>query len=107
MQLDLLHGTLDLLVLQTLAIAPAHGWGIAQHIEVRSNAFRLNQGSLYPALYRLEDEGLIEGDWSVAEDTRRRVKTYRLTRAGRRQLEAETERWRAYVRAVDLVLGEA
>ena len=104
--MDVIQGTLDLLILRTLATRPAHGWGIAQEIEVLSReVLRLNQGSLYPALHRLEDAGLITGEWGVAEDTRRRVKVYRLTRAGRAALEAETQEWRSYVRAIELVLA--
>jgi PadR family transcriptional regulator PadR len=104
--MDVLQGTLDLLILQTLALEPAHGWGVAQQLEGRSRAaLRLNQGSLYPALHRLEDEGFIAGDWTIAEDTRRRVKVYRLTRAGQRRLAEATQEWRAYVRAVDLILA--
>lgn len=106
--MDVIQGTLDLLILRTLAGEPMHGWGIAQRVEVLSrDALRLNQGSLYPALHRLEDAGLIGGEWGVAEGTRRRVKVYRLTRAGRGALDAETQHWRSYVRAIDLVLGGA
>jgi PadR family transcriptional regulator PadR len=104
--MEVLQGTLDLLILNVVAKGPAHGWSIAQRIADRSEeALRLNQGSLYPALHRLEDGGLIQGTWMVAEDTRRRVKEYRLTRAGRRVLERQTAQWRAYVRAIDLVLA--
>lgn len=106
--MDVIQGTLDLLILRTLANRPAHGWGIAQNIELLSrDVLRLNQGSLYPALHRLEDAGLITGEWTVAEQTRRRVKEYRLTRPGRHALEAETQHWRSYVQAIDLVLGGA
>ena len=104
--MDVIQGTLDLLILRTLASGPAHGWGIAQNIELLSrDVLRLNQGSLYPALHRLEDAGLITGEWTVTEQTRRRVKEYRLTRAGRGALEAETQQWRTYVQAIELVLG--
>jgi PadR family transcriptional regulator PadR len=104
--MDVLQGTLDLLILNVLATEPAHGWSIAQRIAARSeDVLRLNQGSLYPALHKLEDEGLIAGTWIIAKDTRRRVKEYRLTRAGRRVLARHTAEWRAYVRAIDLVLA--
>ena len=105
--MDVLQGTLDLLILRVLDREPAHGWGIAQRIEALSKALRLNQGSLYPALHRLEDAGLIEGEWVIAEDTRRRVKEYRLTRTGRRHLGQEQRQWQAYVKAVQLVLEGA
>ena len=106
--MDVIQGTLDLLILRTLAGGPAHGWGLAQNIELQSrDVLRLNQGSLYPALHRLEDAGLITGEWTVTEQTRRRVKEYRLTRAGRSALEAETQQWRTYVQAIERVLGGA
>ena len=106
--MDLLQGTLDLLVLRTLDAGEGHGWAIAQRIERLSrDALKLNQGSLYPALHKLEDAGLIEGRWEIAEETRRRVKVYRLTRAGRKHLAAETDQWRAYVQAVELVMTGA
>ena len=105
--MDVLQGTLDLLILRVLEREPAHGWGIAQRVEQLSRVLRLNQGSLYPALHRLEDAALIEGDWVIAEETRRRVKEYRLTRAGRRRLGAETRQWQAYVQAIQLVLEGA
>ncbi len=105
--MDVLQGTLDLLVLRVLQHQPSHGWGIAQRVEALSQVLRLNQGSLYPALHRLEDAGLIAGEWGIAEDTRRRVKEYRLTRAGRRRLAEETAQWQAYVQAMKLVLDGA
>ncbi|MEX0890673.1 MAG: PadR family transcriptional regulator [Gemmatimonadota bacterium] len=104
--MDVRQGTLDLLVLRTLAEEPAHGWAIAQRIEMLSeDALRLNQGSLYPALHKLEDGGYISGKWGIAEDTRRRVKVYSLTARGRSRLSAEEADWRAYVQAMELVLG--
>lgn len=105
--MDVLQGTLDLLIMRVLEREPAHGWGIAQRVEELSRVLRLNQGSLYPALHRLEDAGLIAGEWIIAEDTRRRVKEYRLTRAGRRRLGQETRQWQAYVQAMQLVLEGA
>jgi PadR family transcriptional regulator PadR len=104
--MDLLKGTLDLLILHSLLAQPAHGWAIAQRVESGSDsAFKLNQGSLYPALHKLEDEGLIRGKWLVAEDTRKRVKVYALTRSGRRALQTETDNWRAYARAMELLIS--
>jgi PadR family transcriptional regulator, regulatory protein PadR len=104
---DVMQGTLDLLVLRVLAAGPAHGWGIAQRVEALSGVLRLNQGSLYPALHRLEDAGVIAGSWGIAEETRRRVKVYRLTSAGEARLESESAQWSAYVRAMRLVLEGA
>lgn len=102
--MDVLQGTLDLLVLKVLAAGPQHGWAIAQWIGTQSEALlRVNQGSLYPALHRLEDEGWIEGSW-VKSETQRRVKEYRLTRSGRKRLGQELAAWRSYTRAVDRIL---
>jgi PadR family transcriptional regulator PadR len=104
---DLLQGTLDLLVLRTLQLGPRHGWSIAKRIQDTSrDVLRVNQGSLYPALYRLEDRGLIAAKWGVSDEGRR-AKFYRLTTAGRKQLAVETRRWRAFAAAMDLVLGAA
>src|SRR5262249_32955911 len=102
---DLLQGTLDLLVLKTLASDGAmHGWGIAQRIAERSGeVFAVNQGSLYPALHRLEREGGIRSRWG-ASDNNRRAKFYEITRSGRRQLEAEAELWRRTAAAVARIL---
>jgi PadR family transcriptional regulator, regulatory protein PadR len=102
---DLLQGTLDLLILRTLSANDAmHGWGIAQRLQVVSrDTFVLNQGSLYPALHRLEARGLIEAEWGESENNRR-AKFYRLTRAGRRQLADEVDYWRRFTGAVGLVL---
>lgn len=102
---DVLRGTLDLLILRTLARGPEHGWGIAQHIEHQSDeAFEVGQGSLYPALQRLENKAWVVSEWR-ATDQNRRAKYYRLTATGRRALQAETDSWRRYVRAVDLILA--
>ena len=107
MATDLLRGTLDLLILKTLAGAPMHGWALSQAIQHQSeNLLRVGQGSLYPALQRLENEGWIESEWATT-DQNRPAKYYRLTTSGRRALAAETRSWREYVRAVDLILGEA
>jgi transcriptional regulator len=102
---DVLQGTLDLLVLKTLALEPMHGWGIAQRIQQRSEqALEVGQGSLYPALMRLERRGWISGSWGTS-DNNRRARYYRLTALGARQLARETESWRRYARAVELILG--
>jgi transcriptional regulator len=102
---DQLQGTLDLLVLKTLAaLGPLHGYGIATHIQQISNeALRVEEGSLYPALHRIEGAGWIASEWTLSA-TNRRVKAYRLTPAGRRQLEAEERRWNNLSRAVGKVL---
>ena len=104
---DLLQGTLDLLILQTLLLGPAHGHTIAQVIEHTSeNALEVEQGSLYPALHRLEDRGLLFSEWGTSENNRR-AKFYRLTAKGRRELTAATSRWRHMTRAIGLILGES
>jgi transcriptional regulator len=101
---DLLQGTLDLLILRTLALEPMHGWGIAQRIQQASqNVFQIGQGSLYPALHRLEYKGWIEADWRASENNRK-AKYYALTRTGRKQLEAEIQSWDRLAGAVTLVL---
>ena len=90
---DLLQGTLDLLILQTLALGPMHGWGVAQRIQQVSNeVLQIGQGSLYPALHRLEYKGWIQSGWGSSENNRR-AKFYSLTATGRKQLEAELETW--------------
>jgi len=90
---DLLQGTLDLLILKTLGLGPEHGWAISQRIQqISEDALRVNQGSLYPALHRLEEQGWIASEWGTSESNRE-AKFYRLTRAGVRQLELETENW--------------
>ena len=101
---DLLQGTLDLLVLKTLQPGPAHGWDIAQRIrQVSRDVLRVNQGSLYPALHRLEAQGSIASEWG-ASDNNRRAKFYRLTNVGRAQLAAETKNWERFSEAVGLIL---
>jgi transcriptional regulator len=104
---DLLQGTLDLLVLRTLRTGPQHGWGIAQRIQqISEDVLRVNQGSLYPSLHRLEHEGWIEAEWG-SSDNNRRAKFYRLTRAGQKRLGEETESWERLSAAVGRVLRMA
>ena len=99
-----IQGTLDMLVLKSLQLGPMHGWGITDRIESGSrNVFDLNQGSLYPALYRLEKQGLVRSEWNVSENNRR-ARFYALTPAGRRQLAAERANWERLSGAVNLVL---
>ena len=101
---DVLRGTLDLLILKTLTLEPMHGWGISARIQQFSKGvLDVNQGSLYPALQRLEQKGWIESDWQQTENNRR-AKYYALTAAGRRAVGAETAHWRRYVDAVELIL---
>jgi transcriptional regulator len=102
--LDLLQGTLDLLILRTLALGPMHGWAISQRIQQMSDdVLRVNQGSLYPALHRLETAGWLAAEWRTTEQNRQ-AKYYALTRAGQRQLRAETESWERMAEAVGKVL---
>ena len=104
---DLLQGTLDLLILRTLSGEPMHGWGISQRIQQLSkDVLQVNQGSLYPALHRLEDRGWIASFWGTSENNRR-ARYYRLTPAGRKQLAAQTNRWDEIVRAVNRILRPA
>lgn len=104
---DLLQGTLDLLVLRSLALEPMHGWGIAQRIQqVSQNVLQVGQGSLYPALHRLEYKGWIQAEWGESENNRR-AKFYSLTRTGRKQLEAELKNWERLTSAIALVLKGA
>jgi len=104
-QLDLPQGTLDLLILRTLSLGPQHGWAISERVQqVSADMLRIQQGSLYPALHRLERRGWVTAKWGVS-DNNRKAKYYELTRSGRRQLEAETESWRRLTSAVALVLG--
>jgi transcriptional regulator len=106
-QTDALRGSLDLLVLKTLSLEPMHGWGISQRVQHMSDgALEVNQGSLYPALQRLEKTGLVASDWGVT-DNNRRARYYRLTAAGRRALGVELERWRRFAAALETVLGSA
>ena len=102
---DVLRGTLDLLILKTLLSAPMHGWGISQRIEENSRSvLDVNQGSLYPALQRLEQREWIDSEWRTT-DNNRRAKYYRLTAKGRKALSAETASWRRYVAAVEDILA--
>jgi len=102
---DLLQGTLDLLILRTLALEPMHGWGIALRIQQLSReVLQVGQGSLYPALHRLEYKGWIRADWGTS-DNNRRARYYALTRAGKKQLDAELATWDRLSTAVGLVLG--
>jgi transcriptional regulator len=102
-----LYGTLDMLVLKVLARGPMHGYGVARQIQRSSDeVLKIEEGSLYPALYRMERRGWIEWEWGPSE-TNRRAKYYRLTRAGRRQLEAEASSWAVFSRAVGRVMGTA
>jgi PadR family transcriptional regulator PadR len=101
---DLLQGTLDLLILKTLALESMHGWGIAQRIQqVSKEALQIGQGSLYPALHRLEYKGWIRADWGASENNRK-AKYYSLTRSGQKQLEVELENWGRLSTAIGLVL---
>lgn len=106
-QIDLPQGTLDLLLLRTLAAGPLHGWAISERVQqVSSDVLRIQQGSLYPALHRLERRGWIKAQWGTSENNRR-ARYYELTRAGRKQLEKEEESWRRLVAAVAQVLESA
>ena len=101
---DILQGTLDMLVLKALQLEPMHGWGITERIQAWSDdALQLGQGTLYPALYRLERQGLIRSEWGVSENNRR-ARYYSLTRSGRRQFDEEVAAWRRVSRAINLVL---
>jgi len=104
---EILQGTLDMLILRTLVLGPAHGHTIAEAIERTSeNALEVEQGSLYPALHRLEDRGWLSSEWGVSENNRK-AKFYRLTAKGRKELNAATGRWRRMTRAIGLILGES
>ena len=101
---DLLQGTLDMLILKTLALEPMHGFGIGQRIkQVSKEVFQVNQGSLYPALHRLEQEGWIAAEWRASENNRR-AKYYRLTRTGKKKLSAEAENWERVSSAIARVM---
>jgi transcriptional regulator len=101
---ELLQGTLDMMVLKTLALGPLHGYAIARRIrQASSDVLVVEEGSLYPALYRLEERGLVVAEWGVSENNRR-AKYYRLTRAGRTQLEAATDNWTKLAVAVSKVM---
>jgi len=102
---DLLQGTLDMLILRILALEPMHGFAIAKRIEqISEELLRVEHGSLYPALYRLEEQGQVEAEWGVSENNRQ-VKYYKLTRSGRRQLERELENWRRVSLGIERVIG--
>jgi PadR family transcriptional regulator, regulatory protein PadR len=104
---DILQGTLDMLILRTLVTGAAHGHTIARVIENSSqNALDVEQGSLYPALHRLEDRGMVASEWGVSENNRR-AKYYRITSKGRKELSAAAGRWRRMTHAIGLILGES
>jgi PadR family transcriptional regulator PadR len=103
--LDLPQGTLDLLLLRTLSLEPLHGWAISERVQqISSDVLRIQQGSLYPALHRLERRGWIKAHWGTSENNRR-AKYYELTKSGRRQLEVERDAWERLTAAVAQVLG--
>src|SRR5712691_352174 len=104
---DLVQGTLDLLILRTVALEPIHGWAIAQRIrQVSNEQLRVGQSALYPALHKLEHQGLIEAEWAPSENNRR-AKYYKLTTAGRKALKAETAQWERLSTAIWLVVKPA
>ena len=106
-RIELPQGTLDLLILKTIALGPQHGWAISERIQqISSDVLQVQQGSLYPALHRLERRGLIRAAWGASENNRR-AKYYVLTRSGRRELEAQLESWRRLSLAMDQVLRMA
>jgi len=106
-RLDLLQGTLDLLILRTLHTGPMHGWAISDRIQqISQDVLQVNQGSLYPALHRLEHQGWIQAEWGISE-LGRRARFYRLTAAGRKQLEHETDAWSRLTAAIGRVLEMA
>jgi PadR family transcriptional regulator, regulatory protein PadR len=106
-RLELPQGTLDLLILKTLTLQPLHGWAVSERLEqISRDAFQVGQGSLYPALHRLERRGWIAAEWGVS-DNNRKAKYYHLTRAGRKQLQAEAVAWRKLSAAVEHVLDLA
>lgn len=106
-RVDLLQGTLDLLILRTLSAGPRHGHAIARHIQRTSEELlQVETGSLYPALHRLEAKGWISAEWALS-DKGKRARYYRLTGPGRRQLESEQSKWQAFARAIGLILNPA
>ncbi|HLH04725.1 MAG TPA: PadR family transcriptional regulator [Bryobacteraceae bacterium] len=106
-RLDLLQGTLDLLILRTLSTGPKHGWAVSERIQqISDGVLQVNQGSLYPALHRLEQQRWIKAEWGVSE-LGRRARFYQLTPAGRRQLEIETNEWSSLAQAIGKVLKMA
>ena len=105
-QTEILQGTLDLLILKTLSLEPLHGHGISRRLaQVTDGVFQVNPGSFFPALYRMEQEGWIRGDWGRTENNRR-ARYYKLTRDGRKRLDAETRNWNRVAQAIGLVLQE-
>ena len=105
-QVDLVQGTLDMLILQVVSLEPAHGYGIAQRLQqISRSVVQVNQGSLYPALHRLEQKGWLRSEWKQSE-TSREAKFYSLTAAGRKQLAAEKESWARLAAAVQLIFRE-
>jgi PadR family transcriptional regulator, regulatory protein PadR len=103
--LDLLQGTLDMLVLKAVSLGPLHGYGVLIRIQqISQNRLEIQQGSLYPALYRLEHEGLINSEWGES-DNKRKARFYRLTAAGRRRLERETNKWNEFAGVVAVILN--
>src|SRR5271165_1984593 len=104
---DLVYGTLDMLILKALQHEPMHGLGIANRVQqISAEVLRVEQGSLYPALYRLEAQGWISAEWGVSENNRK-ARYYKLTAAGRKQLSAETDHWARLTTAINLVLAKA
>ena len=104
---DLLQGTLDMLILKTLSLAPMHGWGISQRIQqISKDVLQVNQGSLYPSLHRLERRGWITSEWGTSENNRR-AKFYHVTRTGRKQLAEETENWERLSAAIARIMQTA
>ena len=104
---DLLQGTLDMLVLKAVSLGPLHGYGVLLRIQqISQDRLEVQQGSLYPALYRLEHEGWIAGEWGQSEN-KRRARYYRLTAAGRRRLEEETRKWRQFAEVIGVILNTA
>jgi len=102
---DVLQGTLDMLILKAVSLEPMHGWGVAQRIQqFSSDVLQVNQGSLYPALHRLEDRGWIDAEWGTSENNRR-AKFYRLTKAGQKQLATEAATWQRFAAAVNAVMA--
>jgi PadR family transcriptional regulator PadR len=103
-RIDLPQGTLDLLILKTVALEPQHGWAISERVQqISKDALRIQQGSLYPALHRLERQGWIKARWGASENNRR-AKYYELTRPGRKQLQAEESAWRKLAAAIGLIV---
>jgi PadR family transcriptional regulator PadR len=104
---DLLQGTLDMLILKALSLGPMHGYGVGERImQLAEDLLRVEEGSLYPALYRLEERGWIESEWGTSENNRR-ARFYRLTRTGRKQLQVEEENWQRFVLAIGKVMQTA